>query len=143
MTIQFGKQVSLGMREYAQFSANVIGLTGDVFINLSKDTLQGGSYGLCWGDTRPVEIMVSARSDEYFLSYEEILVTIGHELVHANQYLTGQLIPPDDPNGFDIWRGVEYRYLPEDEVNMPWEIEAVRLEREIYEKFVVINNQHE
>jgi len=143
MDIQFGKRVTLNMRAYAKFCADLIGLDGDVLINLCEGTLEGGSYGLCWGDTRPVEIIISSRSDDYFLTQEDILRTLGHELVHAKQYLSGNLIPPEDPTGFDTWRGVIYEYAPEEEINMPWEIEAAYLEQEIYSRYITQQQQCE
>ena len=141
MDIQFGKRVTLDMRAYTKFCSDLIGLNGDVVINLCKDTLDGGSYGLCWGDVRPVEIIISSRSDDYFLTQEDILRTLGHELVHAKQYLSGNLIPPVDPAGFDTWKGVVYEYAPEEEINMPWEIEATYLEQEIYSRYIT-RQQH-
>ena len=62
-------------------------------------------------------------------SVEEKMVTLAHELVHAKQYITGEL-------QFDKWKGTpeaNYLHLPYEET--PWEEEAYRLQEYLYERF--------
>ena len=62
-------------------------------------------------------------------SVEEKMVTLAHELVHAKQYITGEL-------QFDKWKGTpesNYLHLPYRET--PWEEEAYRLQEYLYERF--------
>ncbi len=62
-------------------------------------------------------------------SVEEKMKTLAHELVHAKQYITGEL-------QFDQWKGTpEANYLHLPYAETPWEEEAYRLQEYLYEKF--------
>lgn len=136
--ITFGPQVTLEMRRYALFAACHIKLEGEVHIEITSEVMENGSYGLCWGDNSPVEIQLSTRSDDHFISPADILKTLGHELVHAKQYIEGYLVTPDeeDQDGVETWHGLPYNYKAEDEAAMPWEVEANFLENEIYQRYI-------
>lgn len=63
------------------------------------------------------------------VDFEEKMLTLAHELVHAKQYILGQLL-----NG--KWKGQptsNYFHLPYR--NYPWEEEAYGLEESLYKKF--------
>ena len=124
------------MREFVDFACQYLGLDklrGDVSVTL-KGTLDGESFGLCWGDRREAEIQIASKQWGEPVSRENKLRTIAHELTHAHQYLTGRL--KCDPNSDDLksrWQGEWHTYTAEEESNMPWEMEACGKEITIYE----------
>ena len=70
-----------------------------------------------------VEIELNSK-----LSYDEAVVTIFHELVHCRQILEGRLVQGNP----STWDGVEYNC---DYMQLPWEIEAYQLEKEMYDGY--------
>jgi hypothetical protein len=127
------------MVDFVHFSMQRLGLDklrGEVHIAL-KGTLDGESYGLCWGDRREAEIQIASKQWGTPVSREDKLKSIAHELTHAHQYLTGRLkcdLASDEYNS--TWLGEQYRYRPEAEIRLPWEVEAVENERDIYNEWV-------
>ncbi len=92
-------------------------------------SLKNEAQGLCWGDKNEgfVEIDIARKSDGDELSYEQIMQTLAHEMVHAKQYLRGEL------NGWtNSWKGKKPRNYKYE--NAPWEREAYKLEKKLYEK---------
>ena len=54
--------------------------------------------------------------------------TLAHEMVHAKQYIFGEL------DGYsDSWKGSDVNYYSYED--SPWEKEAYKLEEILYEKF--------
>ena len=140
MNIYLSKSIPLYMQEYADFAANYIGLDklrGDVFVRLCSGALSDDSYGLCWGDNYSAEIDIASKSVNEKVSREDKLKTLGHELVHAKQYLKRELLPPKYPSIYETWKGVEHKYEPHQEREMPWEVEATILEDEIYVSYII------
>ena len=136
--IIFGDRVTFRMRGYARHAAKTIGLdpeAGDICISLIKDPLPEGAYGHCWGDTNPLEIILTRRTTDRELTEDEILKTLGHEMAHAKQYLDGTLVTPDEGD-IDIWRGKTFVQGEIDERDAPWEIQATQLEEEIFEGYI-------
>jgi len=89
-----------------------------------------GCLGLCSGDTTYANIDVATHCpvEGRKLTYLEMMRTMTHELVHARQFLRGQL----SAEGKWMWKGRNadgYEYE-----NQPWEKEAYRLEEEIFSK---------
>ena len=66
-------------------------------------------------------------------------MTVAHEFVHARQYLTNQLSSTEE-DGICTWMGEEYKYVPELEMNEPWELEASSLETTTYEAWLKFKN---
>ena len=76
------------------------------------------------------------------LSFEHMMITLAHEMVHLKQFSTKQLkskfvrgVP------VDTWKGTKYRDIAYQE--QPWEKEATLLEESLYEQFLLfglINN---
>lgn len=92
-------------------------------------SLKNESQGLCWGDKNEgfVEIDIARKSDGDELPYEQIMQTLAHEMVHAKQYLRGEL------NGWtNSWKGKKPRNYKYE--NAPWEREAYKLEEKLYKK---------
>lgn len=90
-----------------------------------------GAEGYTHGDTEVVYIEVSLKdplgnpySDEYLTRI------IAHELVHAQQYLSGRLVQQECSNY--TFNGREYDNW--DDVMSPWEVEAYSLEEKIVSK---------
>jgi hypothetical protein len=69
------------------------------------------------------------------LSFESLLLTLAHEIVHVKQYVTMELkmwnIQGKD---VDVWRGRRFRNL--DYEQQPWELEANDLEESLYQNFI-------
>ena len=103
----------------------------------------GDAGGYCFGDEDEVEIEIATHVQGEPLSFKTILVNLAHEMVHAKQIITGQLIDhglkmaTTDDGGVSLiksstWEGVEHTDTPYDE--QPWEIEAYALERQVYDE---------
>lgn len=103
----------------------------EIIIKFQKH-LYDGAYGHCWGDTEHAEVHIARYHGDQRLSKAEMLSTLAHELVHAKQYLRGELVDLDDEVGF--WKGKEFDSSL-DELHLPWEVEAYKLEMEIYELY--------
>jgi len=62
---------------------------------------------------------------------EEMIKTLGHELIHCSQYARGEL-----NEQMTLWRG---RKVDADKLSyyeQPWEKEAIKLEQELYDAFL-------
>jgi hypothetical protein len=62
---------------------------------------------------------------------EEMIKTLGHELIHCRQYSRGEL-----NEEMTMWRG---RRVDSDSMSyyeQPWEIEAINLEQKLYDAFL-------
>lgn len=57
--------------------------------------------------------------------------TLAHELVHVRQYARGQLVDPAYGN-YQKWHGVMFNENMVGYKQLPWEQEAIRLEKELY-----------
>ncbi len=70
------------------------------------------------------------------LNFENLLITLAHEIVHVKQYVTMELkvwnILGKD---VDVWRGRRFRNLNYDD--QPWEMEATDLEVYLFQDFVM------
>ena len=84
--------------------------------------------GFCVGDKDSAEITISKTDpqDGRKLGFCEMMRTLAHEMVHAKQFLRGELTSESSW----IWKGRNangYSYE-----NQPWEREAYRLENPLY-----------
>ena len=84
------------------------------------------SDGNCDAEDNIVEINVNNK-----LSQEEAVITIFHELVHAEQILRGKLVIGEGLTP-SKWYDTIYRSTYEE---LPWEVEAFRLEKQLMESF--------
>lgn len=105
----------------------------EIVIELKKK-LESDSYGICYGDEDVVEIHIALTQWGKPLSREDKLSTLGHELVHAKQYLTGNLKNSTNKKGNEVgvWKGHTYLWTDNPD-ELPWEKEAYELEKKIYE----------
>jgi len=63
------------------------------------------------------------------LSWEELVKTIIHEMVHVRQFVRKQRTG-------DVWMGVPVKVYETDYHNLPWEVEAFRLEEALFDQYV-------
>lgn len=64
-----------------------------------------------------------------------MLRTLAHEIVHVRQYARGQLVDPAYGN-YQKWQGVMFNEHLVEYKDLPWEKEAIQLEKELYELWV-------
>jgi len=109
--------------------------TQDEAIDLSFETESetGSDYGYCDGNTEFADITIYRKVFGEKAEVEEICRTIIHELVHAKQFLEGRLTLE---GGARTWLGESY----DGDINSaPWELEASKLEDELYPIFEQAN----
>lgn len=122
------------VKNSVSFFAEQLGLTKKEIHNLKikivmVDDLQAD--GFC---------MKLSKKNYYFeinrdLSYEQLMLTIAHEMVHVKQYILGELKScyiRGKP--VDVWRGMSYTYTKY--LDQPWEQEATELEGDLYMNYV-------
>lgn len=91
-------------------------------------------FGLC---TYTDDDVRSDRHREFEIEMDSdfgrvfMLRTLAHELVHVKQYARGQLIEMNGP--YQRWNGVMFSENKVSYKELPWEKEARRLEKELYE----------
>ena len=99
------------------------------------------ALGYCSGDDEEVNISLSNRIVD---TDEDITEVIAHELIHAEQYLSGRLI--SNTPCTTIFDGVEYISFGtamsyESYVNQPWEKEAYEGQKALAEKIKRLLNE--
>lgn len=95
--------------------------------------LPQGIYGSTIGDDSEVSIEIAMFSDGQPIPFNEVQKTIAHEMVHAQQYLSGRLVQCPlqmDDNGNLICKYIwcNKEYLSPKYSERPWELEAEQLE---------------
>lgn len=105
----------------------------ELIVTLRKN-LDCEHHGLCWGDNELVEIEIATSSFGQSLSRKDKLLAVSHELIHARQYLSGQLSNHhDDGRHMMRWKNRIYAHRdPPDDAKHPWEVEAYREEETVY-----------
>lgn len=105
----------------------------DITVNFVKQC-DGNHSGLCDGDHDEVNIDIAKGSTwdgEYILySFEDMMVALAHELVHAKQYLKKELSPWQTG-----WKKDYRDYSKLDYHELPWEKEAFSLENKLFETY--------
>mgnify|MGYP003949592699 CR=1 FL=1 len=90
-------------------------------------TCDAGNSALCWGDNEEVQIELARECNGKKFTLEEMMLHLAHELVHAKQFIRGELHP-----GLKNWCNVDYSETSYKDT--PWEKEAYLLEDEILNK---------
>lgn len=101
----------------------------DIYI---KRTLKG-AWGYCSGDRDHAEIEIAKGTAKRLFPEEKLLKTIAHELVHAKQYIRGEIHPMKE-----YWKplnGTKRNYPNASYWNQPWEREARKFESILYERY--------
>jgi len=88
-----------------------------------------GKVTSVYGDCLDLDHKIVIR----LFSSTEWISTLFHELVHAKQYLYGDL---QLENSYAYWKGRLLKRKNYDYSNEPWEIEAVKLEDEMTKKYL-------
>jgi hypothetical protein len=88
----------------------------------------GNNSALCWGDKDGVEIEIARQSFDYKFTLEEMMLNLSHELVHAKQFIKGDLHP-----NLNKWKRIDFSNVPYSRT--PWEKEAYLLEDKLVNKF--------
>ena len=118
------------VEEYAKIVLKEIGLgklrTRPIGIEFKNNA--DGALGLCEGDKTFAQIYISkvCPITKRKLSFLEMMKTMTHELVHAKQFLRGEL----NSEGGWRWKGKKANGYEYD--NQPWEVEANKLEADIF-----------
>jgi len=94
---------------------------------LHRGLLREGVYGYCSVqdcDSRPRSFLIEIHN---FLTIEDYIKTLLHELQHVLQHVRGDL---RDKRGVRCWKNIKCPDLDYEE--MPWEIEAHLMEEVLY-----------
>ena len=98
------------------------------FVKECDNQCAGDSYG----DHEEVFISIARESYGYKYSFNEQMLTLCHELVHAKQFIKKEL-----SGSGGVWKGVDMSLIKGIK-NMPWEQEAFDLETKLYDKYISI-----
>ena len=99
----------------------------DVSIDVNVVTrCDGENSALCWGDKDGAEIEIARKSFDVEFTLDEMMLNLAHELVHAKQFIKGELHP-----SLDKWKRLDYTNVPYSRT--PWEKEAYLLEDKLFE----------
>jgi hypothetical protein len=90
-------------------------------ITFKKWVQEGTADGDCIGDTQYVKINISKQ-----LSFEDQMKTLAHEMVHAEQFLRGDLTDTF------MYKGRNFSECVYE--NQPWELRAHAQEEKLYKK---------
>ena len=90
--------------------------------------LEDNHYALCWGDKNDIVIELARQSGDTKFTLDDMMLNLAHELVHAKQFLTGQLSPVKQN-----WKRKNYSKTPYS--RQPWEREAYAKEEKLYTIF--------
>jgi hypothetical protein len=89
------------------------------------------AYGLCYSTDDPHYYYIDLYKD---LDNAELLRTLFHELTHVKQYAKKELVYKAK---YSLWKGQRFADIA-NEWNRPWEREARKYEKILYNKFVKI-----
>jgi hypothetical protein len=85
-------------------------------------------YALCLGDKNCAEIELARGSCHTKFSLDEMMLNLAHELVHAKQFIKGELHP-----NLNRWKSLDYSNTAYS--RQPWEKEAYLLEDKLLETY--------
>jgi hypothetical protein len=117
---------------------NIFDSTTEVEVEFSNK-LDADAGGYCSGDLEQIDIEVATHVQGEALSVETIQRNIAHEMIHAQQIITGrledlglQLLQSGDAQTLvkvSIWDGETYTNTKYED--QPWEIDAYAREEEV------------
>jgi len=132
MASSFNSQERAECREFIRFCMDRLGINEYPYVDIRitvKKYVRLGWLGFC--DNKDmmedgiVRIEINRNQDSV-----NLYKTIAHELVHAKQYLTGDLYVV---NNKEWWRGIDTSLIEYDE--QPQEIEAYAKEEKLYRQW--------
>ena len=103
--------------------------TIDIEINVLTEC-DNKNYALCWGDREEVEIELARRSGSKKFTLDEMMLNLAHELVHAKQFIKGELHPT-----LYKWKKFKKDYAKTPYFKQPWEKEAYLMEDKIFNQY--------
>ena len=111
--------------------------TRDITFELEMVPKMKGALGYCYGDKNHVIVELSRREkvDDgtwELVPFNEMMQNLAHEIVHAKQFLKGELNERD--NSF-TYRGVKKVYDTESYRECPWEHQAFMFESFLYKLY--------
>ena len=131
--------------EYIDACGDVLGIrdcVNEVTIDI-KEKCDNDAGGFCHGDIDEVDIEIATHVQGEKLPEEDILRNITHEMIHAEQIITGRLeniglqISGDGTLvNVVIWEGDTYTNTPYSE--QPWELEAYSREETVMRESIAI-----
>ena len=92
-----------------------------IFITFKKWVQEGSAMGDCTGNKTYAQINISKQ-----LSFEDQMITLAHEMVHAEQFLRGDLTDTF------MYKGRNFSECIYE--NQPWELRAHAQEEKLYKK---------
>ena len=109
------------------------------------DRCDADAGGYCFGDNEEVEIEIATHFKGERLEDETMMINLAHEMVHAKQLITGELVD----HGIQLttagdvhtlvkvteWKGQNMTSVAYDD--QPWEKEAYAKERGLYERCII------
>ena len=84
--------------------------------------------GYCWGNKNEVFIEIPRNSGEHRYTRQEMLINLTHELIHAKQFILGEL-----SSTTSSWKKENHSCTPYSK--QPWEREAYYWEERLYKKY--------
>ena len=108
--------------------------TAEALIDIEYvDELEDNHAGICTGDKEFVQITLSTNyslecGDKIKYCDQEVASNLAHELVHARQFINGEINSDDY-----VWKGVDYH--DSDYAETPWEVEAYQMEQVLVDLF--------
>lgn len=106
----------------------------DAFIDITVGKIQDGYLGFCVGDREQIDIDLSRRGvEDEMLSPKDIARNLAHELVHAKQFIKGQIDGDMRYRKSTAAKWVDH--TDTEYLDQPWEQEAYGLEEELVERF--------
>ena len=95
-------------------------LNGKTIYLTFKRSVDGDAMGYCSGDDKSVQIEIAKIGWEF----EDIMIALAHEMVHAKQFFRKELVDGYMYKGRNYWECV-YEH-------QPWEKSAYALEKKLY-----------
>jgi len=86
-------------------------------------------FALCWGNRNTVEIEIARGSEDEEFDINEMMLNLAHELIHAKQFLRGDL------SANLRWKERKQTLYDQYWASEPWEREAYSKEGDIYAKY--------
>ena len=107
-------------------------LDRDVCIDIKfSNVLEHYALGYCSGDTTNVEIEIAKTNSNGKLTIDEMMLTLAHELIHAKQFIKGEL------TSNNTWKNTSLLHL--ENSTRPWEKQAYLFEDLIFNTFWLSN----
>ena len=119
------------IRDYATDSLTYLlpHITEQIQIDITfKNKLDNDVFGYCTGDHDSAEIEIAKMYDNNLLLEDEMMLSLAHELIHAKQFIRGELSPSNSE-----WKGQPHNNTVY--YKRPWEKQAYLFEDLMFNTF--------